>query len=348
MRWDELGVGGSAAMAMADAAGSSELQRMLIALSRDVRELSLGCTSDVARIHGAPDPLRFLRDFVLPNRPCIITDAISHWPALTLWSNPYLLRQLAHCDVSCHFTPNGRADAIVRPQPQVLLQSQPFSQAQAQAQSASQSQIQAESQAQAISEFQPQTLAESQPQAHSQSNSQSLAESQAQCQFQAVSQPLAQCQGPAQSDVGVRGPVLASALVEELPFAEALEHVLASTSGHQVAYLQQQNDCFSSEFAALAGDADAEIAWASEALGCKPEAVNLWIGSPESVTSFHKDHYENLYAVVSGEKHFTLVPPTDVHRMYVREYPTAHYKRTVCLSVSFHFHFPFEMGFSHL
>ena len=309
---------------MAAAAAGSEAQRLLIALSRDVRELSLGCTSDVARIHGAPDPLRFLREFVLPNRPCIITDAISHWPALTLWSNPYLLRQLADCDVSCHFTPDGRADAIVRPQAQTLLQPQPLSQSQAQAQA--------------------QTLAESQAQALSLSQSQILAESQAQFQFQAISQSRAQCQGPAQSDVGGRGAVFASALVEELPFAEALEHVLASASGHQVAYLQQQNDCFSSEFAALAGDADAEIAWASEALGCKPEAVNLWIGSPESVTSFHKDHYENLYAVVSGEKHFTLVPPTDVHRMYVREYPTAHYKRTVCLSVSFIIIVPLRWG----
>lgn len=25
----------------------------------------------------------------------------------------------------------------------------------------------------------------------------------------------------------------------------------------------------------------------------------------------HKDHYENLYCVVSGEKHFILLPPTD-------------------------------------
>ncbi|XP_076929672.1 lysine-specific demethylase JMJ32-like [Bidens hawaiensis] len=44
-----------------------------------------------------------------------------------------------------------------------------------------------------------------------------------------------------------------------------------------------------------------------------------------SETSFHKDHYENLYAVVTGEKHFLLLPPTDVHRMYVREYPAARY-----------------------
>ncbi|CAN0880379.1 Serine/threonine-protein kinase TOR [Linum grandiflorum] len=32
-----------------------------------------------------------------------------------------------------------------------------------------------------------------------------------------------------------------------------------------------------------------------------------------------KDHYANLYAIVSGEKHFLLLPPTDVHRMYIRD-----------------------------
>lgn len=30
-----------------------------------------------------------------------------------------------------------------------------------------------------------------------------------------------------------------------------------------------------------------------------------------SAVSVHKDHYENLYCVVSGEKHFILLPPTD-------------------------------------
>lgn len=80
------------------------------------------------------------------------------------------------------------------------------------------------------------------------------------------------------------------------------------------------------EYTALEGDCDAEIGWASEAIGCGPEAVNLWIGNELSETSFHKDHYENIYAVVTGEKHFLLLPPTDVHRMYIRNYPAAQYK----------------------
>lgn len=230
---------------------------LLDVLSREVRELSLGCTGEVARIAGPPDPLRFLREFVLPNRPCIITDAIDHWPALHLWSNSYLCAQLAHHSISCHFTPDGRADAVV--------------------------------------------------------------------------EGLGYGDGAQEAaEMGnVREFVFASALVEALPFPEALDHVLRSSGEGSVAYLQQQNNCFPLEFSPLSGDADGDIGWASQALGCKPEAVNLWIGTHDSVTSFHKDHYENLYAVVSGEKHFTLLPPTDVHRMYVKNYPTAHYERTV-------------------
>ncbi|KAK3200221.1 hypothetical protein Dsin_023636 [Dipteronia sinensis] len=120
----------------------------------------------------------------------------------------------------------------------------------------------------------------------------------------------------------------ASAHVQQLPFDQALQLVLSnsnSTDSKVVAYLQQQNDCFRSEYSVLGSDCDQHIPWATEALECYPEAVNLWIGNHLSETSFHKDHYENLYAVVSGQKHFLLLPPTDVHRMYIRHYPAAHY-----------------------
>ncbi|KAI9537792.1 JmjC domain-containing protein 7 [Dissostichus eleginoides] len=42
-----------------------------------------------------------------------------------------------------------------------------------------------------------------------------------------------------------------------------------------------------------------------------PDAVNFWLGEASAVTSMHKDHYENLYCVISGEKNFILLPPTD-------------------------------------
>ncbi|GJP41956.1 hypothetical protein CLOM_g1567 [Closterium sp. NIES-68] len=93
-----------------------------------------------------------------------------------------------------------------------------------------------------------------------------------------------------------------------------------------IPYVQHQNGSFRTEFAALAADADEHIGFATAALGGNlPEAVNLWIGDERAVTSWHKDHYENFYVVVTGTKTFRLLPPLDVFRMRVREYPAARY-----------------------
>ncbi|KAK9289574.1 hypothetical protein L1049_007730 [Liquidambar formosana] len=221
------------------------MQEEIETLWEEVRELSLGSSSQVERLHSPPSPLRFLREFVSANKPCIISNATLHWPAISSWStDSYLNRALSSDDhhlVSVHLTPNGRADALA-PNPN--------------------------------------------------------------------GDPSSLC--------------FASAHVESMPFHLALLHISNSKKGF-VAYAQQQNDCFRTEYSALAADCEAHIPWATEALGCLPEAVNLWIGNHFSETSFHKDHYENLYAVVSGEKHFLLLPPTDVHRMYIRQYAQAHY-----------------------
>lgn len=209
----------------------------------EVRELSLGISGAVERLDSPPTPLQFLRGFVSPNKPCLVSNATLHWTALSSWSDDsYLTRALSSAHVSVHLTPDGKADALVP---------------------------------------------------EDSSSSSSLC--------------------------------FASAHVLRMPFPEALKLIVNSDSGKYVAYAQQQNDCFRSEYSALAPDCDAHIPWATEAFGCLPEAVNLWIGNHRSETSFHKDHYENLYAVVSGEKHFLLLPPTDVHRMYIRDYPAARY-----------------------
>eukprot|EP01134_Creolimax_fragrantissima_P006338 CFRG6338T1 len=93
-----------------------------------------------------------------------------------------------------------------------------------------------------------------------------------------------------------------------------------------VLYVQTQNDNLSSEFKNLSMDIEPDIDWATKALGKAPDAVNLWIGTDLSTSSLHKDHYENLYVVVQGEKHFTLLPPTDVPYLHTKRYPTAKYK----------------------
>lgn len=216
-------------------------------LWEEVRELSLGSSGQVECLDAPPSPVRFLRDFVCPTKPCIISNAFPHWPALSLWSSDdYLCKALSSTEISVHLTPNGKADSLV-PHP---------------------------------------------------------------------TDPSLLC--------------FASAHVESMPFSEALSLISNPELERNgdvdvVAYAQQQNDCFRLEYGTLASDCESHINWATEALGCLPEAVNLWIGTNLSDTSFHKDHYENLYAVVSGEKHFLLLPPTDVHRMYIQPYPAAHY-----------------------
>ena len=71
---------------------------------------------------------------------------------------------------------------------------------------------------------------------------------------------------------------------------------------------------------------DTHIDWASEAFGKRPDAVNFWMGDGRAITSMHKDHYENLYAVIRGKKTFILHPPTDVAHIPHKLYKAAKYK----------------------
>ena len=59
----------------------------------------------------------------------------------------------------------------------------------------------------------------------------------------------------------------------------------------------------------------------------QPDAINFWMGSNRSITSTHKDPYENLYAVVRGSKTFTLFPPTCVPFMPYALFSLAKYER---------------------
>lgn len=51
------------------------------------------------------------------------------------------------------------------------------------------------------------------------------------------------------------------------------------------------------------------------------------MGGKQSVTSMHKDPYENLYGVVRGAKTFILHPPTDLHCIPYELYTPARYKK---------------------
>jgi jumonji domain-containing protein 7 len=76
----------------------------------------------------------------------------------------------------------------------------------------------------------------------------------------------------------------------------------------------------------LLRDIDSSLLLADTAFDVlEPEAINLWIGDERSVSSLHKDHIENMYAVVSGEQIFTLFPPTDAAFLPEGEFPTLRY-----------------------
>lgn len=92
-------------------------------------------------------------------------------------------------------------------------------------------------------------------------------------------------------------------------------------------YIQKQNGNFTDEFSEIIDDAETDIRWATEAFGKHPDAVNFWMGDCRAVTSLHKDHYENLYCVISGEKTFTLYPPTDMPYIPHKNYKVARYQQ---------------------
>lgn len=72
----------------------------------------------------------------------------------------------------------------------------------------------------------------------------------------------------------------------------------------KVHYIQSQNDNMHNEWSPLMRDIPESLSFA-QFLG-KPDACNIWIGDKHAKTSLHKDHYENIYIVVAGMKHFTM------------------------------------------
>lgn len=92
--------------------------------------------------------------------------------------------------------------------------------------------------------------------------------------------------------------------------------------------IQKQNSNMLEEFREIAPDIELEIPFASLALDKRPDAVNFWMGDARAITSLHKDHYENIYCVVSGYKDFILLPPTDLPWIPYGEFPAARFKET--------------------
>lgn len=114
-----------------------------------------------------------------------------------------------------------------------------------------------------------------------------------------------------------------------IPFSVFKDMLLEPRVNDAVPYLSEQNDNLRKCFPQLMRDIAPSIGIADEAFGAdKLEAVNLWVGDERSVTSVHKDFYENMYAVLRGEKLFHLYPPTDGIFLGERLYTTKRYVYT--------------------
>ncbi|EMC97941.1 hypothetical protein BAUCODRAFT_67414 [Baudoinia panamericana UAMH 10762] len=95
-------------------------------------------------------------------------------------------------------------------------------------------------------------------------------------------------------------------------FLNEIQRPIASREPLPVKYAQTQNDNLREEYARLLPDVPSDIPFARIALDQSADAVNLWLGDNRSVTSLHKDNYENIYVQIRGQKHFVLLAPADM------------------------------------
>lgn len=110
-----------------------------------------------------------------------------------------------------------------------------------------------------------------------------------------------------------------------MPFRE-FWHLLNGCIGKGIVpYLQQQNSSLTEEVPELLRDVPGGIAWAENSFGKEPEAINLWVGGRPSRTSWHRDHFENIYVVLRGSKTVRLLPPIDSFRMKLKQYEQLSY-----------------------
>ncbi|XP_061156812.1 bifunctional peptidase and (3S)-lysyl hydroxylase JMJD7 isoform X1 [Syngnathus typhle] len=174
----------------------------------------------VPYVDGPPEPLHFYRQWIAPNKPCIIRNAFSHWPALSRWTPAYLREKVGSKVISVAVTPNGYADAI-------------------------------------------------------KDNRFVTPEERRMC------------------------------------FSSVLDIIQGKVKERGVFYIQKQCSNLLEELPELTADMEAHIGWMSTAMGKSPDAVNFWLGEADAITSLHKDPYENIYCVISGQKDFILLPPTD-------------------------------------
>ncbi|KAL4423232.1 hypothetical protein ABPG77_000024 [Micractinium sp. CCAP 211/92] len=286
-----------------------EVLALLQQLSHDIRDLDVGSSVDR---HQKLPVVQFLRDYVAANKPVVLTGVVSHWPAYANWNDEYLCQVAGDTEVTVALTPNGRADAVT-----------PL----------------------------PSSCGAGLGSASSEATSPGSGSPTAAAAEAAVSGLAGSCSENGGGRAAARGNGAGTAGHEEcfalphqvkMPLRDFLALLRSSRQnpsgsndstaelaggGRVVPYLQYQNSSLTAEVPQLLGDIDLLLSWATQAFGGLPEAVNLWIGDERSVTSWHSDPFENIYAVVAGSKTFTLMPPAELYRMRLRQYSQASMQR---------------------
>lgn len=88
-----------------------DLEQSLAGLSKEAFELYL--SRQVPVLDGPPrDEVEFYRNYVAANRPVIIRNGLSQWPALSKWTLEYFETTLGAREVTVTVTPDGYADAV--------------------------------------------------------------------------------------------------------------------------------------------------------------------------------------------------------------------------------------------
>ena len=108
-------------------------------------------------------------------------------------------------------------------------------------------------------------------------------------------------------------------------FARELERtrdVPLGAPGSSVPYVSRQCGSLPHEFPRIARERRARRV-GHRSLRPPPDAVNFWCGDERATTTFHRDHYENVYCVVTGVKTFALLPPCDAYRLRAHPAPAA-------------------------
>ena len=257
----------------------------------------------VSVLDSPPTALVFSRDFVGANRPCVIRGAVDHWPAKDLWTTEFLANILGNTPISVNVTPTGLGDA--------LCATEGFDVTFRGTDGKDEANFHANEKQYEPSSVPTEVFA--QPEERRMS-------------FSEFSNLLRQSSYNSNEDLSLRNRLLTS----EIP------------------YVSKQNDSFKTEFLEKLGpdignvDVVEGLSFATEAFGTPPDAVNLWIGSQNATTSFHRDHYENIYCVLRGSKTFTLLPPCDAWRMKTRKAPSARFEYTTKESETLRLTYPFE------